>query len=77
MTLDEQAAWQRTALALAETQAARDDDAEGVAAAALVAGGATLTDVWVEAMCDSACRCAESGPICDEPRLRAVSRRRH
>lgn len=53
------------AVALAKLQA---DDGEGVAAAALTEAGHTLRGIWVEAMVDSACLCAETGPICEAQR---------
>lgn len=56
------------ALTSAQEQAARADDGEGVAAAALTDVGTQLTGVWVDAMVDSACLCAETGPICEAHR---------
>ncbi len=41
---------------------------EGVAAAAFTDRGELLTGVWIEAMVDSACLCAETGPICEAHR---------
>lgn len=61
---DEDALFQ-AALALAKDQATQDIDGEGVGAAALADDGATLKGVWVDAMVDSACLCAETGPICE------------
>jgi len=53
------------ACARAELAASTDDDGAGVAAAALTASGRELVGVWVDAMVDSACLCAETGPICE------------
>jgi len=44
------------------------ESGEGVGAAALTASGETLTGVWIDAMVDSACLCAETGPICEAHR---------
>lgn len=64
----------RTASELAAAEAEHSvgvgEDGEGVAAAALTRSGAVLVGVWVEAMVDSACLCAETGPICDAHRTR-------
>ncbi len=56
------------ALELAIRQAERNADGEGSGAAALADDGAILTGVWVEAMVDSACLCAETGPIAEAHR---------
>ena len=53
----------------AEAEAHRSDDGEGVAAAARTQAGIELTGVWIDAMVDSACLCAETGPICEAHRL--------
>lgn len=42
-----------------------DEEPEGIAAAALTRSGAVLVGVCVDAMVDSACLCAETGPICE------------
>lgn len=65
MTPYQEEALYEAALALAKDQGARSSDGEGVGAAALADDGATLTGVWIDAMCDSACLCAETGPICE------------
>lgn len=54
MTPDDERALFNAAAALAEREAGRDGDGEGVAAAALADDGTMLTGVWVDAMCDSA-----------------------
>lgn len=54
----------------AQAEAERYDDDEGVAAAALTSTGALLIGVCVDAMVDSACLCAETGPICEAHRRR-------
>lgn len=56
------------ALVLAKSQAASSEDGKGVAAAALTDTGETLTGIWIDAMVDAACLCAETGPICDAHR---------
>ena len=56
------------AAALAAREAETSDDGEGVAAAARADDGAVITGVWVDAMVDSACLCAETGPICEAHR---------
>ncbi|MEJ7799477.1 MAG: hypothetical protein WKF60_03100 [Ilumatobacter sp.] len=65
MTSDEEQSLFQAAAALAKVQAAQDSDGVGVAAAALTEDGTTLTGLWIDAMCNSACLCAETGPICD------------
>jgi cytidine deaminase len=50
---------------LARRHAARAGLAEAVTAAALTRSGAVLLGVWNPAMVDSACLCAETGPICE------------
>jgi cytidine deaminase len=55
---------------LAKREAARSRDGEGVAAAAMTESGQTLLGVWVDAMVDSACLCAETGPICEAHRTK-------
>lgn len=67
---DEQALFDR-ALDAARRQAELADGGEGVAAAGLTDNGATLVGVWVDAMVDSACLCAETGPICEAHRIGA------
>lgn len=57
------------AAASAEAEARRSSDGEGVAAAARTEGGLDLAGVWIDAMVDSACLCAETGPICEAHRL--------
>lgn len=66
MTPDQEQALFDAAATLAERRAAGTD--EGVAAAALASDGAMLTGVWVDAMVDAACLCAETGPICEAHR---------
>ncbi len=56
------------ALEVATRQADQDADGEGVGAAALANDGAILTGVWVDALVDSACLCAETGPIAEAHR---------
>ena len=56
------------ALDVATRQAEQRTDSEGVGAAALTDDGMVLTGVWVEAMVDSACLCAETGPIAEARR---------
>ncbi len=58
------------ALGSARSAADRAGDGEGVAAAAATASGRILHGVWVDAMVDSACLCAETGPICEAHRTR-------
>lgn len=53
------------AAALATDWGARSDVGEVVAAAAILQSGRTHLGVWVEAAVDSACLCAETGPICE------------
>lgn len=60
------------ALVLAKSQAASSEDGKGVAAAALTDTGETLTGIWIDAMVDAACLCAETGPICDAHRSGSV-----
>lgn len=68
MSDDDEVVLFEAALVLAEREAAAADDGEGVAAAALVDDGSVVTGVWIDAMVDSACLCAETGPICDAHR---------
>ncbi len=56
------------AVAVATVQAEQDVDGEGVGAAALTDEGEILTGVWIDAMVDSACLCAETGPISEAHR---------
>lgn len=42
---------------------------EALAAAAMTDKGNILTSVWVEAACDAACLCAETGVICEAHKL--------
>jgi cytidine deaminase len=65
VTSDEEQSLFEAALVLAKEQAIADEDGEGVGAAALADDGAVLTGVWIDAMVDSACLCAETGPICE------------
>lgn len=53
----------------AEAEARRSTDGEGVAAAARTRTGSELVGVWIDAMVDSACLCAETGPICEAHRI--------
>lgn len=57
------------AAAAAQAEGRRSSDGEGVAAAARTRSGAELAGVWIDAMVDSACLCAETGPICEAHRL--------
>ena len=52
----------------ARSEAERARDGEGVAAAARTESGTELIGVWIDAMVDSACLCAETGPICESHR---------
>jgi cytidine deaminase len=54
---------------LARDEASKSDTGEGVAAAAMASSGDVLLGVWIDAMVDSACLCAETGPICEAHRL--------
>lgn len=58
----------KAALGVATGQAEHDSDGEGVGAAGLADDGAILTGVWIDAMVDSACLCAETGPISEAHR---------
>lgn len=53
----------------AEAEACRLGESSGVAAAAQTRSGAELVGVWIDAMVDSACLCAETGPICESHRM--------
>jgi cytidine deaminase len=72
MNSDAELALYQAAVVVAKEQAQRqaDDDAEGVGvgAAALTDDGEILTGVWIDAMVDSACLCAETGPISEAHR---------
>lgn len=54
----------------AHAEARRSADGEGVAAAARTRAGSQLTGVWIDAMVDSACLCAETGPVCEAQRTK-------
>ena len=58
------------ASAAAKEEAQHASDGEGVAAAARTESGADLVGVWIDAMVDSACLCAETGPICEAHRTK-------
>ncbi len=66
---DEDALYE-AALAVAVGQAEHDSGGEGVGAAGLADDGAVLTGVWIDAMVDSACLCAETGPISEAHRTK-------
>lgn len=70
MNSDGELALHQAAAAVAREQAQSDADAdgEGVGAAALTDDGEILTGVWIDAMVDSACLCAETGPISEAHR---------
>ncbi len=61
MDPDGEHALYEAALEVATRQAEQNADREGVRAAALTDDEAVLTGVWVDAMVDSACLCAETG----------------
>ncbi len=54
----------------AKEEALQSSDGEGVAAAARTESGVDLTGLWIDAKVDSACLCAETGPICEAHRTR-------
>ena len=68
MDSDGEPALHDAAIAVAKEQAQHDADGEGVGAAALTDEGEILTGVWIDAMVDSACLCAETGPISEAHR---------
>lgn len=68
MDSDTEAALHDAAVTVAKEQARDEDDGEGVGAAALTDEGEILTGVWIDAMVDSACLCAETGPIAEAHR---------
>lgn len=53
------------AVALAKQEAALLADGVGIAAACLTESGSVLRGIPVDGMVDSACLCAETGPICE------------
>lgn len=59
MNSNDENALYEAALAVATGQAEHVSDGEGVGAAGLADDGAVLTEVWIDAMVDSACLCAE------------------
>lgn len=68
MDSDSELALHEAAVAVAREQAGFDADGEGVGAAAFTDEGGILTGVWIDAMVDSACLCAETGPISEAHR---------
>lgn len=69
MTPEVERALYEAAVDVATGQAGHDADGEGVGAAGLTDEGAILTGVWIDAMVDSACLCAETGPISEAHRM--------